>query len=327
MSRRPCTAARLLATLCLATPLLAGCGASAPTAPVPSTGPGAGGPATTTAAKGLSVVATFYPLSFAAEQIGGPQVSVTNLTKPGVEPHDVELTPADVATLEQAALVVYLKGFQPAVDAAVTRRPATALDVSGSARLTALAPAGNEEPADEHGHAEATDPHFWLDPTRYRDVAAAMAQRFAALDPTHAAQYQARATAFQAKLTALDTEFRQGLKSCASTNLVTSHSAFGYLASAYGLTQRGITGLSPEAEPNPQTMAAVTTFIKANKVSTVYSETLVNPALAEAVARESGASLKVLDPIEGLTNSSPGRDYFEVMRANLTTLKAGQQCR
>lgn len=325
MSRRPRaqTTARLIAALLLVTTLLAACGSSTPGGSAASTG----GPAASTAAKGLSVVATFYPLAFAAEQIGGPQVSVTNLTKPGVEPHDVELTPADVATLEQAALVVYLMGFQPAVDTAVNRQPGTAFDVGGSARLTALAPAAPEQPADGQGHTEASDPHFWLDPIRYRDVAAAMAQRFAALDPAHAAQYQARASAFEAKLTALDTEFRQGLKSCASTNLVTSHSAFGYLASAYGLTQRGITGLSPEAEPNPQTMAAVTTFIKANKVSTVYSETLVNPALAEAVARESGASLKVLDPIEGLTNSSPGRDYFEVMRANLTTLKAGQQCR
>lgn len=282
----------------------------------------------------LSVTAAFYPLQWASERVGGGRVSVTSLTKPGAEPHDLEMTPKSVAELASSDVVVYLKGFQPAVDEAVQTQAATSgFDVSPEADLTVVATddghdhAGESE-AEHEAHAEgAPDPHFWLDPVRFQGVVTALGERFATADPTHAADYRANAKAVVADLATLDDEFEDGLSTCRSDELVTGHAAFAYLADRYGLSQEGIAGISPDAEPDAATLRELTAHVEEHGVTTVYSETLVDPALAETLARETGAKVAVLDPLEGLTDSSKGKDYLEVMRSNLATLEAGQECR
>jgi zinc transport system substrate-binding protein len=284
----------------------------------------------------LSVVASFYPLEYAVAQIGGDHVAITGLTKPGAEPHDLELSPRQVATVARADLVVYEKHFQPAVDAAVDgQAPDTGFDVSPAARLDLVAVEdghdhGGETQEEHSDHADdgtsSRDPHFWLDPMRYADVGDAIATELAARDKANAAAYQANAKAFRASMTTLDAEFRSGLKSCTSHELVTSHAAFGYLSESYGFHQESITGLTPDAEPSPAAMAELTRHIRETGANTVYAETLVSEDVAKTLARETGARLAVLDPIEGITSASAGRDYPTVMRANLEVLRAGQEC-
>ena len=281
----------------------------------------------------VAVVAAFYPLEYAVSQVGGEHVEVQALTKPGAEPHDLELNPRQVGRVAQADLVVYEKGFQPAVDDAVKDEAGdTALDVSRAARLDLLATEDGHDHAGEsqeehsaHG-GEAKDPHFWLDPLRYADVGDAIAAELRRRDPANAAAYTANAEKFRAQLVALDGEFRRGLKACKVTDLVTSHAAFGYLSQAYGLTQESITGLTPEGEPSPSALADLAAHIEESGATTVYAETLVSEDVARTVARETGARLAVLDPIEGITRKSAGQDYPSVMRANLATLEAGQEC-
>jgi len=257
----------------------------------------------------MPVSAAFYPLQFVAERVGGEHVRVTGLTKPGVEPHDLELTPRAVGSLAKARAVVYLAGFQAAVDSAVRTQAADAgVDITAAARL------------------EGKDPHFWLDPTRLADVATAVGEDFARRDPANAADYRANAAALDAELAVLDTEFRTGLARCRTRELVTGHAAFGYLAQRYGLHQEGVAGMSPDIEPDAATLRDLSAHVRDAGVSTVYSESLVSPALAQTVAREAGAQVAVLDPLEGITDLSKGRDYLEVMRANLRTLRAGQVC-
>lgn len=322
MLKRSALAASAAAALTVAA--TAGCGTS--------TAPSADGR--------VEVAAAFYALEFAAERIGGPDVEVTGLTKPGVEPHDVELSARKVASVALADVVVYLKGFQPAVDEAVAGQArGRTLDVTAAARPLAATLHGHEgESQSEHaGHAaeeqaqeghddQAVDPHFWLDPERYADVADAIAAQLALADPAHEDGYRARAAAFTAELGALDRELAAGLAHCRSRELVTSHTAFGYLADAYDLHQEGITGLSPEAEPSPAALARIARFVEDEGVRTIYAETLVSRDVADTLGRETGARVAVLDPIEGLTDESAGDDYTEVMRANLSTLRTGQEC-
>ncbi|MEP7018037.1 MAG: metal ABC transporter substrate-binding protein [Actinomycetota bacterium] len=277
----------------------------------------------------MDVVASFYPLQFATQQIGGDHVAVLNLTKPGAEPHDVELTPRDVAAVSKARLVVYERGLQGAVDQAVESEAGNrALDVAPAARLDLLFQPGIGTPTRTSGaNAPGTrDPHFWLDPQRYSDVATVIAQRLSSIDPANKVDYVNNAKAFQDKLTALNGEFAAGLANCWRKEIVTSHSAFGYLAQRFGLVQIAINGLAPEQEPQASTLAAVSTYAKAHGVTTIYAETLASPAIAQAVAREAGARMATLDPIEGLTTASHGKDYFEIMRSNLKALQAGQGC-
>ena len=224
-------------------------------------------------------------------QIGGDHVSVLNLTKPGAEPHDLELTPRDVGAVSKARVVVYEKGLQPAVDQAVDQEaPDRALDVSTAADLD-LTLHPDRVPATPHADAAgSTDPHFWLDPVRYAAVAQAVADRLSAARPgPPRPTTPPTPTAFRRELAALDRELRTGLAHCASTSIVTSHNAFGYLAQRYGLSQVGITGLSPEAEPEPAKLADGRRRSSRRTTSrTIYAETLVSPAIADTVARETG---------------------------------------
>ena len=273
----------------------------------------------------LQVVVAFYPLQFVAQQVGGDRVSVTNLVQPGVEPHDLELTPRQVAQVVDADAVIYLGGFQPAVDSAVTEtKKRKALDVSTvSSQHDGYVPV---EDGKAQKKEKGKDPHVWLDPIRMARITDAVAKKLAALDPDHAAEYTANARALDTKLTALDGEYQVGLASCVRKTIVVSHNAFGYLAERYGLNQVPITGLTPDQEASATRLAEVATYARKNGVTVIFFETLVSPKIAEALAREVGAKAEVLDPIEGLAANSQA-DYFTVMRSNLTTLRSALSCR
>ncbi|MEV4814107.1 metal ABC transporter substrate-binding protein [Micromonospora avicenniae] len=279
----------------------------------------------------VDVVAAFYPLQFIAERIGGDAVRVTNLVKPGAEPHDLELTPSQVGEVSQAELVVYLKGFQPALDEAVQQNAGDrAFDVSTVEPLMDATTGGHQHDGEEAEEEEAAlggkDPHFWLDPTRLATVADQLADRLGKADPDQAASFTSRAKDLHADLAKLDTEYATGLKTCERQEIVTSHTAFGYLAKQYGLEQVGITGLNPESEPSPQRLAEVAEEARAHKTTTIFFETLVSPKIAETIAAEVGAKTAVLDPIEGLTDDSGSSDYLSVMRTNLQALRTALGC-
>lgn len=265
----------------------------------------------------LDVVTAFYPLQFLSQRIGAETVTVRDLTKPGAEPHDVELNPRQVAQVADAGLAVYLKGFQPAVDSAVGQEAkGRSFDVTS---VIELLPYSGSESADG-----SKDPHVWLDPVRFATIAGALGERLAQADPAHAADYRERAKDLQGQLHNLDQTYAESLTTCARREVVTSHEAFNYLAHRYGLTQIGITGVSPEAEPTPRKLAKVAAQARATGTTTIFFETLVSPKVAETIAREVGARTAVLDPLEGLTDKSA--DYFSVMRANLAALTTALGC-
>ncbi|MFI1809711.1 metal ABC transporter substrate-binding protein [Streptomyces sp. NPDC020422] len=275
----------------------------------------------------LDVVASFYPMQFLAEQIGGTYVTVNTLTKPGVEPHDLELKPKQVGELGDADVVLYLKGIQPAVDDAIAQSNAgTTID---AATLTKLEEHGTEvghdhgaeEAGHDHGSEAGADPHIWLDPVKYGEVAQGVGAAFEKADPTHAAAYKANTQALMTKLAALNSEFENGLKNTATKTFITTHSAFGYLAERYGLEQEGITGIDPEAEPSPARVKELQEIAKKDKVSTVFFETLASDRTAKTLATDTGLKTDVLDPLEGITDKSKGDDYIEVMRSNLAALQ------
>jgi zinc transport system substrate-binding protein len=281
----------------------------------------------------LDLVAAFYPLQFVAEQVGGDAVRVTNLVKPGAEPHDLELSVRQVAQVADAELVVYLKGFQPALDDTVEQEArGRAFDVTAASPLLDAGAGANHEntgeepePGEARGAKPTTDPHVWLDPTRLATIADQLAGRLAGADPGHAAGFRTRAAGLRDKLRQLDTEYAGGLKSCQRREIVTSHAAFGYLADRYDLRQVAITGLSPEEEPSPRRLAEVAEQARQYKTTTIFFESLVSPKISETLAREVGAKTAVLDPIEGRQPGSTD-DYLSVMRANLTTLRTALGC-
>ncbi len=285
----------------------------------------------------VSVLAAFYPLAYVAEQVGGDAVTVENLTAPGVEPHDLELTPRQVEDILGADLAIYLKGFQPAVDEAIEQNsPGRVLEVATAVPLDVAAPAEDEhEEGEEEEHAEdededehgdlAGDPHIWLDPTKVATIASAVAQSLAEVDPDRADDYQDRAADFRTRLEELDADYEGGLASCERHEIVTSHAAFGYLAARYDLEQIPIAGLSPEDEPSPSRIEEVQHEVEEQGITTIFFETLVSPDFADTIARDTGATTAVLDPIEGISDTA-NSDYFTVMRGNLDALREALAC-
>ena len=246
-----------------------------------------------------SVVAAFYPLAFAAEQLGGPSRRVSNLTPAGAEPHDLELSPDDVATVKSAGAVLLMgHGFQPQLER-IAPDAARLLDTPGLNRV-------------------GKDAHVWLDPLRYATLVRAIARQLHA-DPAP----------LVARLRTLDREYRTGLAHCERRDLVTNHAAFGYLARRYGLNQVAVEGLSPDAEPAPRDLARVARLVREHGATTVFSETLASPRVARTLGRETGATTAVLDPLEGLKPSAlaRGEDYVTVMRANLAAIRKALGCR
>ncbi|NYE37851.1 zinc transport system substrate-binding protein [Nocardioides cavernae] len=289
---------------------------------------------------GRRAVASFYPLAWVTERVAGDGWSVENLTQPGQEPHDLDLSIAQTAALEDADLVVLEDGFQPAVDAAAENTDAPVVD---AAAVVDLLPATEDAHDHEEGHAEDEahegeeghaeeehdhgdlDPHFWLDPLLVADFADAVADELGEVDPDNAQAYADNAADLRDELESVDADYTEGLASCERSATVVSHQAFGYLA-RYGLAFEPIAGLSPDAEPTAADLAHLQELITEDGVTTVFSERLVSPKMAETLADDMGVRTAVLDPIEGLSDETSDEDYLSLMRSNLTALQQANGC-
>jgi zinc transport system substrate-binding protein len=298
--------ARVLVVLCVALLALAAASCS-------SSDDGGSEPTT------LSVVASFYPLAEAADRVGGGLVDVSNLTPAGVEPHDLELTPDQVEAIGTADLVVYLGGgFQPAVEEAVADAEGVVVDALSSVE-TMPAPPGEAE------GGLSVDPHVWLDPTLYARIAGAIAEALTGADADSASTFDANNDDFSGELDAIDSEYRNALASCERRQIVTNHAAFGYLAAAYDLEQIAISGLEPDAEPTPDRLAELADLVERDDITTIFTEELVPPDVAQTLADEVGVKTAVLYTLEGAPEG--GGDYGSAMRENLDTLRTALGCR
>jgi zinc transport system substrate-binding protein len=261
------------------------------------------------------VVAAFYPLAFVAQAVGGKHVAIENLTPPGVEPHDLELTPDQVDALQDAGAVVVLgKGFQPAVEQVAGDRDGVTLEVLDRLQVD---------------RALRGDPHVWLDPVQMGEIVDEVRDALSTADPQHEAAFTANADRLRTRLDALDTEYRVGLTTCERDLVVTAHEAFGHLVARYGLRQEGVSGLAPDAEPSARRLGELADLARAEGVTTIFTEELVSPKVAQTLAREAGGlKTDVLNPLEGLTDRERDRgdDYFSVMRKNLRKLQRALGC-
>ena len=270
----------------------------------------------------VQVVTGFYPIQEAAERVGGRLVQTTNLTPPGAEPHDLELTPQGVEDLQSADVVLYLGGgFQPAVEDAISGAEGSAFDLLDGVQTVPP----SEEEAEE---GLSVDPHVWLSPPVYAQVVDEVADALSEAAPDSASTFRENATAFRGELEDLDERFSQGLSDCERSVILTNHDAFGYLAGAYGLTQEAISGLSPESEPTPERLAELKRLVEDEGITTIFTEELVSPRVAETLASEAGVQTAVLNTIEGLTpeEESAGADYMSLMLENLETLELALGC-
>lgn len=307
---------RLSALVCACTlslSLLTGCGTQ---------------PADTAAGDGrLRVLTSFYPMYDFACKIGGDCIDVTNMVPSGTEPHDWEPSTNDLKNLEKADIFIYNGAdMEPWADDLLVSRSDTLRVVEASENVELRTTDGEHEHAHEHEDADHHhgdfDPHVWLNPENAKIEMEAIRDALCAADPENSTIFQSNYEKYAAELDALDAEFREKLAPLPNRTIVVAHEAFGYLCDAYGLTQVGIEGLSPDSEPDPGRMAEVIDFVREHSISTIFFEELVSPKVAEAIASETGAQAKMLSPLEGLSDeqAAAGADYFSVMHDNLAAL-------
>ncbi|WP_055486932.1 metal ABC transporter substrate-binding protein [Streptomyces sp. WMMB 322] len=277
----------------------------------------------------VDVVTSFYPLQFVAQQIGGEHVEVESLTKPGTEPHDLELSPQQAGRLSDASLVVYLKGLQPAVDEGVQQaEPEHVADASTYAPMEKHSTDVHGEDHgkhDDHGHdhdsagaGNGGDPHLWLDPLRFAKIAEGVGKELAEADPDHKKDYAKNTETLVERLHSLDKEFKKGLAGKKTDTFITTHAAFGYLADRYGLHQAAVSGIDPESEPSGARMKQLHKIAKADDVDTVFFESSASDKTAKTLARDLRLKTAVLSPLESVKKNE---DYFSVMHRNLFSLR------
>ena len=300
----------------------------------------------------LKVAASFYPIQWLTQQIGGDHVDVSSVTPAGTEPHDFEIGTKQIAELNKTKALFYVKGFQPSLDDAVgSLSDVSAVDLTKNVNLVHHegllehdhdhgdkkdgeakkddGEKGHEDRkehdhAEDHDHDDAADPHFWLDPARMKRAADAIAAELSKKDPGHADAYKKNNEALQKKLDGLDKSFQTGLATCERRSIVTTHTAFGYLADRYKLSQVGLSGIDPESEPSPATLAKVKKYVQENGTTTIFTEELVSGKPAETLAKETKTVTAVLSPLE----SKPEKgDYEAAMTGNLTALKKALACK
>jgi zinc transport system substrate-binding protein len=270
----------------------------------------------------LKVAATYYPLYDFAQKIGGGKVEVTNITPVGSEPHEYEATPQQLAEAQGAAVFIYNGGhMEPWVDSFLKDYKHEVVKASNNIPLETIA-------EEDDPNEQVQDPHFWLDPVLAQTIVDNIRDGLAKADPANKEFFEKQADGYKAKLVALDQDFKSGLATCQTRDVISSHEAFGYLAKRYNLNVSAIAGISTEEEPSAAKLADLANLIRDKHIKYVFFETLTSPALADTLARETGAKTAVFDPIEGLSDEDQqkGKDYVHVQRDNLGQLRTALAC-
>jgi zinc/manganese transport system substrate-binding protein len=276
--------------------VLAGCGAGEGQAARPSS---------------LAVVATTPEVADFVRNVGGSAVTVTQIIKPNVDPHDYEPTPADIQAIGAAKLVVKNGvGLEEWLDRTIEAAGFTGTVVDSSQGVP-LREGGHEheEHAEEEGeeHAEEEhDPHIWHNPRNAKTMVATIEKGLAAADPARAADFAKNLTAYSAELDKLDADNEAALAKIENRSLVTNHDAFGYYIDRYRLTFVGsvIPSMDTSAELSARQLADLVTKIKATGAKAIFTESSLPPKSAEAIATQAG--VKVVGGEDALFGDSLG---------------------
>ncbi len=287
-----------------------------------------------TTANSIVIAASFYPIEEIVSNLSGGTIGVVGLTPPGAGAHDLELTSEQLTELEDSDVLFYLgDGFQPGIEKVMTSLPKSVQVVDLLERITVrdIVPQleGLEGETDGESLESGKDPHVWLDPANMIIMANHVHDVLQDIQGIDKNSLDSSLNTYLADLTKLGSEFDDGLKQCESNVIVTSHRAFEYLAARTNLQQVAIAGVNPDSEPSTKSMQEIAKFAQANRVSTIFFETLLPEDLARTIANEIGAKTDLLDPIEGFSQDDldAGMNYIVAQRANLERLRAGLNCK
>src|SRR5664280_660169 len=278
----------------------------------------------------LRVIATIFPIYDFARNIGGDKIKATLLLPPGTDAHHYELKPEDILKVckTDIFLVTNFEMEQWAykiINAAEKNTNMLAIETGAGAVLLPL----NEEREEHKNRVSKFDPHIWLDMDNAQKMVDNIAAAFIKKDSSNSDYYLKNARNYKLKLIALDQRYRAELTKCKTKTILHSgHWAFAYLAKRYNLNYISAYNVSADAEPSPQKMIDLIEQVKRQRVTYIYYESMINPRLAEMIARATGAGLLKLNNGHDVSKADikSGESFISLMETNLTNLKKGMQC-
>ena len=286
----------------------------------------------------LQVIASFYPLAFLAERIGGEKVSVSDLAG-SRDVHTYQVTPSDMVRLLDADVVLFQgKGFEPWVEDSIDQLKTS--NVRTLALLEKLElPTYEEESHEEENHKEESheengheeehthggiDPHTWVDPLLAKEMALLIRDIFIQIDDQNKSVYEKNAQVLFDQLDQLDREYRQKLTVCTREEVIVSHNAFGYLAKRYDFTTHAIAGISTLDEPSAKLLTQLKEEASSGVTHILTEEGSVT-RYAETLSLETGLQMLPINPM-GRGTLDPSKNYFDVSRENLQSLALSLGC-
>lgn len=281
----------------------------------------------------LSIYTTVYPLTYFAERIGGKHVEVNSIYPPGSNEHSFEPTQKDMMNLADADLFFYvglgLEGFVNNAQKTLKNENVefieTAANVSEE-KLDVSTSVAHEHEAEEEDHDHAhgdIDPHVWLSPIISQDLALSIKDALVKTQPNHKEEFEQNYKALISELQDLDKEFKEMADNAPSKTFFVSHSAFGYIAGTYGLTQISVAGLNSQDEPSQKELTKIVDQAKENHIHYILFEQNVSSKLAEVIQKEVGAEPLTLHNLSVLTDEDIKNEetYFTLMKKDIETLK------
>jgi len=268
----------------------------------------------------LKVVATFSIVGDLVKNVGGDRVDLTTLVGPNADAHVYSPSPTDARKLADAKLIVVNGlGFEGWIERLVK--------ASGSKAPIVVAANGVKprRVADGHGHSHGSDPHAWQSVANVKLYVGNIRDGLIAADPTGKAAYEANATAYLAKLDALDREVRDAVAKIPADRrrVITTHDAFGYFQDAYGLEFIAPQGVSTESEASAKDVARIIAQIKRQKIPAIFMENISDPRLLKRIADETGAKAGGTLYSDALTDQKgPAPSYIDLIRHNLKQIAA-----
>lgn len=274
----------------------------------------------------LKVYASVYPVYDFANKIAGDKMDVELVVPQGVEPHDWEPDTDVIKNLESADIFVYngagLESWTDKVLGSIDNKNIVTVEASKGVDILKSDHSDEEDNhEDEHSHG-GLDPHVWLSPINAKKELENIKNSFIEVDPENKDYYEKNYEEYSKKFDELDQKYREELSELKENKIVVSHEAYGYLCKEYGLEQIGIQGVNAETEPDAKKMAEIIDFIRENNVNTIFTEELIDPKVSDVIASETGAEIKVLSPVEGLSQEEidNNEDYLSIMQRNLDNL-------
>lgn len=289
----------------------------------------------------ISIVTTLFPLYDFAKEIGGDKVEVSLLLPPGVEAHSFEPKPSDIVKINESDLFIYTGKFMEpwAEDIIKGITDSNTKIVDSSVGIDLIEKGTHEEDEnennhkdeheEEHHHHDGVDPHIWLGFNNSQIMVSNIVKILTEKDPSNADFYNANASLYIKKLSALDESYKNTLSTCTTREIVYGgHYAFGYLAKRYNLGYVSAQGFSPDSEPTAKDMVALIDQIKKGNINYVFYEELASPKIAETLSRETGAKLLLLNGAHNLSKEEMKNNvsFLSIMEKNLANLETGLGC-